>query len=117
MADSCGHTSPPSPSTNKSGRKVMCAKFQKELPGLDSPPWPGELGQRIYDNVSAEAYALWQPHMTILINHYGLNPADPDTRRILREQMEEFFFGVDARLPEGWIPPDTAPAKGAPRKK
>ena len=98
-------------------RLVQCVKMGRELPGLDKPPFPGELGQRIYDNVSAEGYALWQPHMTILINHYGLNPADPDTRRILREQMEEFFFGEDARLPEGWIPPDAAPAKGAPRKK
>lgn len=85
-------------------RLVNCAKLGRELPGLDKPPFPGELGQRIYDNISADAYALWQPHMTILINHYGLNPADPDTRQILRDQMEEFFFGEDARMPEGWIP-------------
>ena len=56
--------------------------------------------------------------MTILINHYGLNPADPDTRRILREQMDEFFFGADARMPEGWVPEAAAPAKGgAPARK
>ncbi len=96
-----------------STRMIDCVKIGQTLPGLEKPPFPGELGQRIYDNVSAEGYALWQPHMTILINHYGLNPADPETRRILREQMEEFFFGVDARLPEGWIPPDQArPTKG-----
>ena len=93
-------------------RMVQCVKLGRELPGLEKPPFPGELGQRIYDNVSAEGYALWQPHMTILINHYGLNPADPDTRRILREQMEEFFFGEDARMPEGWVAPGAAPAKG-----
>ena len=93
-------------------RMVECVKLGRELPGLEQPPFPGELGQRIYDNVSAEGYALWQPHMTILINHYGLNPADPDTRRILREQMEEFFFGADARMPEGWVPESAAPAKG-----
>jgi hypothetical protein len=52
-------------------RMVQCVKIGRELPGLENPPFPGELGQRIYDNVSAEAYALWQPHMTILINHYG----------------------------------------------
>ena len=101
-------------------RMVQCVKIGRELPGLEKPPCPGELGQRIYDNVSAEAYALWQPHMTILINHYGLNPADPDTRRILREQMEEFFFGEDAQMPEGWLPPEAAaPSKGGapPRKK
>jgi Fe-S cluster biosynthesis and repair protein YggX len=96
---------------------VQCVKLGRELPGLEKPPFPGELGQRIYDNVSAEAYKLWQPHMTILINHYGLNPADPETRRILREQMEEFFFGPEARMPEGWTPPEAAPGKGAPRKK
>ena len=102
-------------------RMVQCVKLGRELPGLEKPPFPGELGQRIFDNVSAEGYALWQPHMTILINHYGLNPADPETRRILRDQMEEFFFGEDARMPEGWIPAGTAPAGakggGAPARK
>ena len=99
-------------------RMVDCVKLGRTLPGLEQPPFPGELGQRIYDNVSAEGYDLWQPHMTILINHYGLNPADPDTRRILREQMDEFFFGADARMPEGWVPEAAAPAKGgAPARK
>ena len=104
-------------------RLVQCAKLGRELPGLDKPPFPGELGQRIYDNVSAEGYALWPPHMTILINHYGLNPADPDARQILRDQMEEFFFGEDARMPEGWVPAGAgggapgAKGGGAPARK
>ncbi len=102
-------------------RLVDCVKIGRRLPGLDRPPFPGVLGQRIFENISAEAYALWQPHMTILINHYGLNPADPETRKILREQMEEFFFGADARLPEGWVPPGSGDGKGggkgAPRRK
>ncbi len=93
-------------------RTVQCVKLGREMPGLEAPPFPGELGQRIYEHVSAEGYALWQPHMTILINHYGLNPADPETRRILREQMEEFFFAEDARMPEGWVPPGAGGAKG-----
>jgi Fe-S cluster biosynthesis and repair protein YggX len=99
-------------------RMVQCVKLGRELPGLEEPPFPGELGQRIYEHVSAEGFDLWQPHMTILINHYGLNPADPETRKILREQMEEFFFGEDARMPEGWVPP-SASAKGgaAPARK
>ena len=98
---------------------VDCVKLGRRLPGLDRPPFPGALGQRIYDQVSAEGYALWPPHMTILINHYGLNPADPETRQILREQMEEFFFGENAMMPEGWVPPGQAGAqgKGAARKK
>jgi len=90
---------------------VHCVKLGRELPGLEQPPFPGELGQRIYEQVSAEAFAMWQPYMTILINHYGLNPADPETRKLLRQEMEEFFFGEEARLPEGWVPP------GAPARK
>lgn len=101
-------------------RMVECVKLGRTLPGLDKPPFSGELGQRIYEHVSAEAFELWKPHMTILINHHGLNPVDPDTRKILREEMEEFFFGENARMPEGWVPPGAVPAaggKGAPRRK
>src|SRR4051794_23478771 len=93
-------------------RMVECVKLGRLLPGLPKPPFSGDLGRRIFETVSAEGYALWQPHMTILINHYALNPADPETRRILREQMEEFFFGADARMPEGWVPEGEAGAKG-----
>ena len=100
-------------------RMVDCVKLGRTLPGLEQPPFPGALGQRIYEHVSAEGYALWQPHMTILINHYALNPADPETRKLLRDEMEAFFFGEDARLPDGWVPPDAAPTKGGatPRRK
>ena len=78
-------------------------------PAMERPPFTGLLGQRIYENVSAEGYDLWKPHMTILIsNHYALNPADPDTRLMLRQQMEEFFFGDDALVAEGWETPDEA---------
>ena len=73
-------------------RMVNCVKLGRELPGLDAPPFPGELGQRIYDSVSAEGYALWQPHMTILINHYGLNVMDPQARSFLKQNMEAFLF-------------------------
>src|SRR4051794_40979775 len=101
-------------------RMVMCAKLGRELPGLDAPPFPGELGQRIFDNISAEAYQMWGQHATILINHYGLHPADPDTRKMLRREMEEFFFGENARMPEGWAAPGSAPGAkggGAPSAK
>jgi Fe-S cluster biosynthesis and repair protein YggX len=86
-------------------RTVHCVKLEKELPGLEKPPFSGELGQRIYDNVSAEAYAEWKPQLTNIINHYGLNPADPETRQVLRQQMEAFFFykqdlGADNLNPE-----------------
>ena len=100
-------------------RMVNCAKLGRELPGLERQPFPGPLGERIFENVSAEGYALWQPHMTIMINHYGLNPADPETRKMLRKEMEDFFFGENAQMPEGWVPPDAAPTKGGetPRRK
>jgi len=83
---------------------VKCVKLGRELPGLDKPPFPGELGQRIYENVSKEAYDMWPAQSTLIINHYGLNMADPDARKLLREQMEEFLFGADAKMPEGRVP-------------
>ena len=104
MADSCGHTPPPSPSTNKSGRKVMCAKFQKELPGLDSPPWPGELGQRIYDNVSKDAWKLWEERMKMILNEYRLMPWQKEAQDLVAKHMEDFFFGEGAALPPGYVP-------------
>ncbi|HEY8598488.1 MAG TPA: oxidative damage protection protein [Thermomicrobiales bacterium] len=105
-------------------RMVNCVKLGRELPGLEKPPFPGALGQRIYDNVSAEAWRQWQAQLTIMINHYGLNLLDPETRRMLDEQMEEFFFGAQPEMPEGWTPGSqkggAAPAKGGggaqPRK-
>ncbi|HYK84605.1 MAG TPA: oxidative damage protection protein [Ktedonobacteraceae bacterium] len=87
-------------------RIVQCVKLGRELPGLDKPPFPGELGQRIYEHISKQAYDMWPAQSTLIINHYGLNMADPDARKLLREQMEEFFFGAQAKMPEGWIPED-----------
>ncbi len=87
-------------------RMVKCVKLGRELPGLDKPPFPGELGQRIYEHISKQAYDMWPAQSTLIINHYGLNMADPDARKLLREQMEEFFFGAQAKMPEGWIPED-----------
>jgi Fe-S cluster biosynthesis and repair protein YggX len=87
-------------------RMVKCVKLGRELPGLDKPPFPGPLGQRIYEHISKQAYDMWPAQSTLIINHYGLNMADPEARKILREQMEEFFFGSEAKMPEGWIPED-----------
>ncbi len=85
-------------------RIVYCVKLARELPGLAKPPFPGALGQRIYEQISQQAYDMWEAQRTLIINHYGLNLADPEARKILREQMEEFFFGEEARMPEGWVP-------------
>ena len=101
-------------------RTVYCVKLERELPGLEKPPFPGKLGQRIYEQISQQAYDMWPAQQTLIINHYGLNLADPEARKILREQMEEFFFGADAKMPEGWAQEGTGPARkggGAPRRK
>lgn len=99
-------------------RMVYCVKLERELPGLEKPPFPGELGQRIYEQISQQAYDMWTAQRTLIINHYGLNLADPEARKILREQMEEFFFGPDASMPEGWVPEEAgAGAGGGPQRK
>ncbi|MCB0063035.1 MAG: oxidative damage protection protein [Caldilineaceae bacterium] len=96
-------------------RMVHCVKLGRELPGLEQPPYPGELGERLYENVSQEAWDMWKQHAVILINHYGLSLMDPQAQEFLRTQMEDFFFGEDAQMPEGWSPMGQ-PVKGAPRK-
>jgi len=90
---------------------VMCAKLGQELPALEKPPFPGELGQRIYDHVSAEAYAQWKQQLTNIINHYGLNPADAETRQMLRKEMEAFFFGKETMQAEDLTPDTVQPAE------
>ena len=104
MADSCGppHRRRRRP-TNKSGRKVICVKFQKELPGLDAPPWPGELGQRIYDNVSKDAWKLWEERMKMILNEYRLMPWQKEAQDLVAKHMEDFFFGEGAALPPGYV--------------
>ena len=97
-------------------RMVHCVKLGCELPGLDKPPFPGELGQRIYEHISKQAYDLWPAQSTLIINHYGLNMADPEARKILREQMEEFFFGSEAKMPEGWVPEEEGVGAGQSKK-
>ena len=87
------------------GRTVFCVKFGKEMPGLDRVPWKGELGKRIYENVSKEAWKMWVEHSKMIMNEYRLNPLDPNSQKIIEEQMEQFFFGEGARLPEGYVPP------------
>jgi Fe-S cluster biosynthesis and repair protein YggX len=86
-------------------RKVFCVKFQREMPGLDEPPFNGELGDRIYNNVSKEAWHLWGEHCKMLLNEYRLNPANKQDQELIVKQMEQYFFGEGAALPEGYVPP------------
>lgn len=87
-------------------RTVQCVLLGREAEGLDRPPYPGELGQRIYENVSREAWQQWLGHQTMLINEYRLVVIEPEAREFLRKQMEEFFFGEGAAKPEGFVPPE-----------
>jgi Fe-S cluster biosynthesis and repair protein YggX len=87
------------------GRKVFCAKFQREMPGLDELPFEGHpIGQRIYDNVSKEAWKMWIEHMKMLMNEYRLNLATPESQEFLIKQMEEYFFGAGSALPPDFVP-------------
>jgi Fe-S cluster biosynthesis and repair protein YggX len=85
-------------------RMVQCVKLGKEAEGLDRPPYPGELGQKIFENVSKEAWQMWIKHQTILINENRLSPIDPKHRAFLEGEMEKFFFTGDAELPEQFNP-------------
>ena len=89
------------------GRTVNCVKLGREAEGLDYAPYPGELGQRIYDNVSKEAWQGWLRHQTMLINEYRLTPVDPKARKFLEEEMEKYFFGEGSKAPEGYVPPQS----------
>jgi Fe-S cluster biosynthesis and repair protein YggX len=74
-------------------RTVQCVLLKKEAPGLDRAPYPGALGQRIFESVSKEAWQRWVGHQTMLLNEYRLSPIDPKARKFLEEEMEKFFFG------------------------
>ena len=100
----CSPPQPPTSSGSGSGRLVFCKKFQKEMPGLDAPPWPGELGQRIYDNISAEAWKLWEERMKMILNEYRLMPWQKEAQELVQKHMEDFFFGEGAALPPGYVP-------------
>lgn len=86
-------------------RMVNCVKLGREAEGLAAPPYPGELGKRIYLNVSQEAWQLWLRHQTMLINENRLSPMDPKARKFLEGEMEQFFFGEGSALPAGYVPP------------
>ena len=85
-------------------RMVQCIKLGKEAEGLDRAPYPGELGQKIFDSVSKEAWQMWMKHQTILINENRLSPIDPKHRAFLEGEMEKFFFGGGSDLPEQFKP-------------
>ena len=103
---SCGSV-PPMPTQIRPGaRKVFCVKFQREMEGLDEIPFEGHpLGQKIFENVSKEAWKLWVEHMKMLMNEYRLNLGTAEAQEFLIKQMDDYFFGEGAALPPDFVPP------------
>lgn len=85
-------------------RMVNCVVLKKEAEGLEKAPYPGELGQRIFENASKEAWKMWVKQQTMLMNEHRLSPIDPKHRKFLEEEMEKFFFSADSAPPEGYTP-------------
>jgi len=85
---------------------VQCTKTGKEAEGLDFAPYPGDLGKRIYENISKEAWDSWVNHQTMLINEYRLTPVDPKSRKFLEEEMEKFLFGEGSEVPKEFVAPE-----------
>ena len=88
-------------------RNVKCVKLGKELEGLERPPYPGDLGRRILENVSKEGWEMWLQHQTILINEYRLTPIEPKDRKFLEDEMEKFFFDGGSDRPQEFVDPDS----------
>ncbi len=86
-------------------RTVFCKKYQRELEGLEAPPYPGPKGQEIFDSVSKQAWQEWQAQQTMLINEKHLNLADAEARKYLQQEMDKFFAGEDYDQAEGYVPP------------
>lgn len=85
-------------------RLVQCLKLHKEAEGLTQPPLPGELGKKIYEHISKEAWELWLNHQTMLINEYRLSMLDAKSRTFLMQEMDKFFFGEGSDVPAGFVP-------------
>ncbi|MGC8881802.1 MAG: oxidative damage protection protein [Bryobacteraceae bacterium] len=91
----------------KPKRMVHCVKFGREMEGLDEVPFDNHpLGQRIYDNVSKEAWRMWVEHMKMLMNEYRLNLGTREAQEFLLRQMEQYFFGEGSQLPPDYVPPE-----------
>jgi Fe-S cluster biosynthesis and repair protein YggX len=86
-------------------RMIQCIKLGREAEGLDFAPMPGELGRRIFESVSKEAWQQWQRHQTMLLNENRLSLADARARKYLQTQMEQYFFGDGGDMPAGYTPP------------
>ena len=102
----CGGMTPPMREEETSNRKVHCVKFGREMAGLDEVPFDNHpLGQRIYDNVSKQAWKMWLEHMKMVMNEYRLNLGTREAQEFILQQMEQYFFGEGAQLPPDYVAP------------
>lgn len=85
-------------------RYVFCSKLNKEEEGLNSLPFPGPMGEKIYQHISKQAWKMWLSHQTMLINEYRLSLIDPKAREFLQEEMQKYFFGEGSTTPAGFVP-------------
>ena len=85
-------------------RTVFCRKFQEKLEGLERAPYPGPIGQDVFDNISKKAWQEWTDHQTMLINEKHLNMMDAESRKFLQGEMQKFFAGEDFEKAEGYVP-------------
>jgi len=85
---------------------VNCIKLGKEAQGLDFQPYPGELGKKVFENVSKEAWDAWLSHQTMLINEYRLNPLDPKSRKMIEQELQKYFWGEGSEAPPDFKPED-----------
>jgi len=102
----CGSGLPLATEIRPGARKVFCVKFQREMEGLDEVPFEGHpLGQKIFENVSKEAWKTWMEHMKMLMNEYRLNLGTTEAQEFLLKQMDDYFFGPGAAFPPDYVPP------------
>ena len=88
-------------------RTVYCVKLQREAEGLDFAPYPGELGKRVFAEISKPAWQQWLAHQTMLINENRLSPLDPKARKFLEGELEKYLFGAGSAAPAGYVPPES----------
>ncbi|HEY6767516.1 MAG TPA: oxidative damage protection protein [Candidatus Sulfotelmatobacter sp.] len=86
-------------------RTVHCVKLNKDLPGLEEPPFDNDFGRKIYENVSEQAWRMWVEHCKMLLNEYRLNPARREDQEVIVKQMEQYFFGEGSAVPKEYVPP------------
>jgi Fe-S cluster biosynthesis and repair protein YggX len=104
-----GGSQGPEGASKPAPRKVFCVKFQREMQGLDEPPFDNHpLGRRIYENVSKQAWSVWIERMKMIMNEYRLNLGNREAQEFLLKQMEDYFFGEGAAFPPDYVPPGSA---------